>query len=78
MFVSLGGIGGVKTIKSFAGIPMCFICLACMLGFVRWILKRPRRVDGSFEDEPEVANEPDNGEPMAPKSKIKILAKLGW
>lgn len=78
VFVSLDGIGGVKTIKSFAGIPMCFICLACMLGFIRFILKRPWKVDDSFEDEPEVANAPDNGEPMAPKSKIKILARLGW
>ena len=78
VFVSLGGIGGVKTIKSFAGIPMCFICLACMIGFVKFILARPRNVDGSFKDEPEVADAPDNGEPMAPKSKIKILAKLGW
>lgn len=78
VFVVLGGIDGVKTIKSFAGIPMCFICLVCMIGFVRFILKRPRKADGSFEPEPEVANAPDNGEPMAPKSKIKFLAKLGW
>ena len=77
-FVVLGGINGVKTIKSFAGIPMCFICLACMLGFIRFILKRPRRADGMFEPEPEVADAPDNGEPMAPRSKIKFLAKLGW
>lgn len=78
VFVVLGGIDGVKTIKSFAGIPMCFICLACMIGFIRFILKRPRKADGSFEPEPEVANAPDNGEPMAPRSKIKFLAKLGW
>ncbi len=78
VFVSLGGIGGVKTIKSFAGIPMCFICVACMAGFVKWILARPRKIDGSYEDEPEVANAPDNGEPMAPRSKNKFLAKLGW
>ena len=78
VFVSLGGIGGVKTIKSFAGIPMCFICVACMGGFVKWILARPRKIDGSFEDEPEVADAPDNGEPMAPRSKNKFLAKLGW
>ena len=78
VFVVLGGIGGVKTIKSCAGIPMCFFCLAIMIGFIRYILKRPRNTDGSFVPEPEVANEPDNGEPMAPRSKNKILAKLGW
>lgn len=78
VFVILGGIGGVKTIKSFAGIPMCFICIACMIGFVRFILKRPRNADGSFVPEPEVADVPDNGEPMAPRSKFKLLRKLGW
>ena len=78
VFVVLGGIGGVKTIKSFAGIPMCFFCLAIMLGFIRYILKRPRNTDGSFVPEPEVANEPDNGEPMAPRSKSRFLNKLGW
>lgn len=78
VFVILGGIGGVKTIKSFAGIPMCFICIACMIGFVRFILKRPRNADGSFVPEPEVADVPDNGEPMAPRSKFKFLRKLGW
>lgn len=78
VFVVLGGIDGVKTIKSFAGIPMCFICLACMIGFIRFILKRPRKADGSFEPENEVADAPDNGEPMAPRSKNKFLAKLGW
>ena len=49
-----------------------------MGGFVKWILARPRKIDGSFEDEPEVADAPDNGEPMAPRSKNKFLAKLGW
>jgi len=78
VFVVLGGIGGVKTIKSFAGIPMCFICLACMVGFCNFILKRPRNDDGSFVPEPEVADAPDNGEPMAPRSKNPILRKLGW
>ena len=78
VFVILGGIGGVKTIKSFAGIPMCFICIACMIGFIRFILKRPRNADGSFVPEPEVADAPDNGEPMAPRSKFKFLNKLGW
>ncbi len=49
-----------------------------MIGFVRFILKRPRKADGSFVPEPEVADVPDDGGPMATRSKFKILRKLGW
>lgn len=76
VFVVLGGISGVKTIKSFCGIPLTFICLFVMLGFMRYMAKRPRTPDGGYVYEDEVANAPDNGQPMAPKSKI--LGKLGW
>ena len=78
VFVSLGGIGGVKTIKSFCGIPLTFICLAVFIGFLSYMAKRPRTADGSYIYEAEVANAPDNGEPMVPRSKSKILNKLGW
>ncbi|MGN0974846.1 MAG: BCCT family transporter [Gemmiger sp.] len=78
VFISLGGIAGVKTIKSFVGIPMTFIVLLITLSFLKWLLKRPRAVDGSFLPEPEVAEAPDNGEPAAKRSKIKFLAKLGF
>ncbi|MGN1014801.1 MAG: BCCT family transporter, partial [Butyricicoccus sp.] len=78
VFISLGGIAGVKTIKSFVGIPMTFIVLLITLSFLKWLLKRPRAVDGSFLPEPEVAEAPDNGEPVAKRSKIKFLAKLGF
>lgn len=49
-----------------------------MVGFVRFILKRPRNADGTYVPEPEVADEPDNGAPMAPLSRNRLLAKLGW
>lgn len=78
VFTALGGINGVKTIKSFAGIPLTFICLALSLGFLRYMAKRPRKANGEYEEEDEVKDAPDNGEPMAAKSKIKILAKLGF
>lgn len=78
VFVSLGGIGGVKTIKSFCGIPLTFICLAVFIGFLRYMAKRPKTADGNYVYEPEVADAPDNGDPMVPRSKNKILAKLGW
>lgn len=76
VFVSLGGISGVKTIKSFCGIPLTFICLFVMIGFLRYMSKRPRTASGEYVYEDEVANAPDNGEPEAPKSKI--LGKFGW
>ena len=78
VFTVLGGINGVKTIKSFAGIPLTFICLAVTLGFLRYMAKRPRRANGEYEYEDKVKDAPDNGEPMAKKSKIKILAKMGF
>jgi len=76
VFTVLGGINGVKTIKSFCGIPLTFICLFVILGFLRYMTKRPRTSNGEYVYEDHVANAPDNGEPEAPKSKI--LGKLGW
>lgn len=76
VFVVLGGIDGVKTIKSLCGIPLTFICLFIMIGFIRYMAKRPRKDDGSYIYEDHVANAPDNGQPMEPKSKF--LSKFGW
>ena len=73
----VGGISGVKTIKSFCGIPMCFLCFAIMLGFIRYLTKRPRKTNGEYEYEAEVADAPDNGEPEAPLDGIdKLFRKL--
>ena len=76
VFVVLGGIGGVKTIKSFCGIPLCFICFAITLGFVKYILTRPKTVYGAYEYEPEVANAPDNGEPETPLDGIDKFFRM--
>ena len=77
VFVVLGGINGVKTIKSFCGIPLTFMCFAILLGFLKYILKRPRKVNGEYEYESEIANAPDNGEPMAHQDLIdKIFSKI--
>ena len=44
---------------------------------LKYILKRPRKINGDYEPEPEVANAPDNGEPMAHQDGIdKLFAKL--
>jgi choline-glycine betaine transporter len=71
-FTMLGGIDGVKTIKSFCGFPMAFICLFITIGFLRYILKRPRTATGEFVYEDEVANKPDNGEEPIPPSKLML------
>ncbi|MCQ5131157.1 BCCT family transporter [Butyricicoccus faecihominis] len=76
VFTVLGGIGGVKTIKSFCGIPLTFICLFVTLGYLRYMAKRPRKTTGEYEYEDAVKDAPDNGQPEAPKSKL--LGKLGW
>lgn len=70
VFVVLGGINGVKTIKSFCGIPLTFMCFAILIGFLRYMAKRPRKDNGEYEPEPEVATAPDNGEPPASKDGI--------
>ncbi len=78
VFIALGGIAGVKTIKSTAGIPMTFIVFALTIGFLKWLFKRPKDANGNFLPEPEVADAPDNGEPEAKRSSIPFLAKLGF
>lgn len=78
VFTVLGGIAGVKTIKSFAGIPLTFVCLFVTFGFLRYMAKRPRTPNGEYEYEDGVKDAPDNGEPMAKKSSIKILSKFGF
>ncbi len=55
VFIVLGGIDGVKTVKSFFGIPLTFICLFIILGFLRYMAKRPRNLDGSYMEEPHVS-----------------------
>ena len=76
VFIALGGIAGVKTIKSLCGIPLTFICMAMAAGWLRYMSKRPRKVNGEYEYEEFIADAPDNGEPEAKKSKI--LGKFGF
>ncbi|MDR1509464.1 MAG: BCCT family transporter [Synergistaceae bacterium] len=68
-FTLLGGIDGVKTIKSFCGFPMAFLCLFMTLGFIRYMSKRPRNAMGEYEYEPDALdNMPNSGEPTIPGS----------
>jgi choline-glycine betaine transporter len=75
VFTMLGGINGVKTIKSFCGFPMAFICLFITIGFFSYLFRRPRTAAGEFVYEDEVANAPDNGEELVPPSKFELALK---
>lgn len=78
VFVILGGIDGVKTVKSFGGIPLTFLCLFVTCGFLRYMSGVRRTSTGDYEPEPEVANAPDSGEKVESRSKNKFLRMLGW
>ena len=43
-----------------------------------WHIYQTQGADGFYVDEEACANDPDNGEPMAPRSKYKWLRKIGW
>ena len=72
IFTLLGGIDGVKIIKSICGMPLAFLCLFIVVGFIAYMAKRPRTVTGEYEYEAEIADEPDNGEPEAAQSQILV------
>ena len=57
---------------------MTFFCFVIMISFMRYLFKRPREANGDYVYEDEVKDDPDNNEPMAPRSKIKIFRKMGW
>ena len=48
VFMLSGGIGGIKTVKTFAGFPILFIGLFMLIGFLRYMKKRPRTPYGQF------------------------------
>lgn len=75
VFTILGGIDGIKTVHCFCGIPLTVIVFAVMLGFVVYMSKVPRKENGEYLPEPEIANAPDNGEPMNPDGAFSLLIK---
>jgi|GEM_PF-67492 Choline-glycine betaine transporter len=74
VFVSTGGIEGVKVIKAICGMPIAFLGIIMFFGFIKYMKRRPRLADGSYEYEKHVVNAPDNGEePLVVKqSKLGI------
>lgn len=72
IFTLLGGIDGVKIIKSICGMPLAFLCLFIVLGFIFYMVKRPRTATGEYVYEEEVADAPDSGEEPAARSKTAL------
>ena len=72
VFITTGGIEGVKVIKAICGMPITFLGIIMIAGFIRHMMRRPREANGAYVYEDEVINAPDNGEePLAAKeSKI--------
>jgi choline-glycine betaine transporter len=78
IFTLLGGIDGVKIIKSICGMPLAFLCFFLVLGFIFYMAKRPRTASGEYVYENEVANAPDSGEEPTPQTKRLVLNFLTW
>ena len=76
VFVISGGIEGVKVIKAICGMPITILGILMLVGFIRYIRKRPRNADGSYVYEDEIANEPDNGEEPLETKPIWLLEQV--
>jgi Choline-glycine betaine transporter len=79
IFTLLGGIEGVKIIKSICGMPLAFLCLFITIGFLVYMAKRPRTANGEYVYEDEVAEAPDSGEePAALSSSLRwFIDRMG-
>lgn len=76
VFIVTGGIGGVKVIKAICGMPITFLGIIMLVGFIRHMLRRPRLAGGEYVYEDAVANAPDNGEEPMEVKESKIAAWL--
>ncbi len=74
IFTLLGGIDGVKIIKSICGMPLAFLCCFIVIGFIFYMAKRPRTANGDYVYEDEIAKAPDNGEePAELSASVRFL-----
>ncbi|MGL6201794.1 MAG: BCCT family transporter [Lachnospiraceae bacterium] len=72
VFTLTGGIEGIKMVKTFAGFPIVFFALLVVIGFIRYMLKRPRDSSNKYIYENEVVNAPNSDEPEAEPSKFSL------
>lgn len=73
VFIVTGGIGGVKVIKAICGMPITFLGVLMLYGFVRRMSRRPRAAGGDYLHEHTVANAPDNGEEPLAAKEMKLV-----
>ncbi len=75
IFTLTGGIDGIKYVKVFSGFPIVIVTWLVIIGFLKYMSKRPRTASGEYVYEDAVANAPDSGEPAAEPSKTMIKLK---
>ena len=56
-------------VKTFAALPIVIVGFVMVVGFIVYMMKRPRDESGNYIYEDAVANAPDSGEPENEKSK---------
>lgn len=69
VFTLSGGIEGIKIVKSLCGMPIAFLAVAMLVGFIKYMGKRPRTATKEYVYEDVVAEAPDSGEEPVPPSK---------
>lgn len=75
IFTLTGGIDGIKFVKVFSGFPILIVTWLVIVGFLKYMSKRPRDARGGYAYEDEIANAPDNGEPEVEPSKTMLKLK---
>lgn len=78
VFTLTGGIDGIKFVKTFAGFPIVIVGWLVVVGFLRYMAKRPKDNRGEYIYEDEVIDAPNSDEPEVPPSKFvqKLKAKF--
>ena len=77
VFTLSGGIEGIKIVKSFCGMPITFLAVIMLVGFIKYMMKRPRTVSRDYVYEDVIRDAPDSGEEAVPPSKtMEKLAGL--
>lgn len=69
VFTLTGGVDGIKFVKVFSGFPIVIVGWLVVVGFLRYMSKRPRTATGEYVYEDVIADAPDSGEPEAESSK---------
>ena len=76
VFTLTGGIDGIKFVKTFAGFPIIIVGWLVIVGFLKYMAKRPKDDRGRYLYEDVVADAPDSGEPAAETVRRKIKHNL--